>query len=92
MLRNARFGTAILFDSKDAMGGFDSRAPRAGGRERSPRGLGLAAGDHWSRPLNRIHPPRPLNRTILPCQNGYYNSNVKVLSIVVKVVKKLRYS
>ena len=27
---------------------------------------------------------------ILPCQNGYYDSNVKVLLIVVKEVKKLR--
>ena len=25
----ARFGTAILFDSKDAMGGFDAKAARA---------------------------------------------------------------
>ena len=32
-----------------------------------------------------------VNRIILPCQNGYYNSNIKVLSIVVKVAKKLRY-
>ena len=46
---------------------------------------------HPSRPLNRIHPSRPLNRIILPCQDGYYNSNIKVLSIVAKVAKKLRY-
>ena len=28
---------------------------------------------------------------ILPCQNGYYDSNTKVLLIVVKEVKRLRY-
>ena len=28
---------------------------------------------------------------ILSRQNGYCNSNIKVLSIVIKVVKKLRY-
>ena len=30
-------------------------------------------------------------RRILPCQDGYYNSNIKVLVMVVKIVKKLRY-
>ena len=34
---------------------------------------------------------RPVKRVILPCQNGYYDSNIKVLLIVVEEVKKLRY-
>ena len=34
---------------------------------------------------------RPVKRVILPCQNGYYDSNIKVLLIVVKEIKRLRY-
>ena len=28
---------------------------------------------------------------VLPCRNGYYDSNIKVLLIVVKEFKRLRY-
>ena len=34
--------------------------------------------------------PRPVKRVILPCQVGYYDSNIEVSSIVVKEVKKIR--
>ena len=34
---------------------------------------------------------RAVKRVILPCQNGYYDSNIKVLLLVVKEIEKLRY-
>ena len=48
---NTCLGTAILFDSKDAMGAFDSKAPRAAGkcRQSEPPRQDQAAGPRVAR-------------------------------------------
>ena len=39
-------------------------------------------------PASAANTEYAVKRVILPCQHGYYDSNIEVLSIVVKEVKK----